>query len=127
MFAAKFGLDAASVATLTALQPESQAKLMASFAPKPNTRDVNALFRGHAKSFVSDDKCLGYCLEKGLDQTCLDTLIALGAEQRERVMADFCPRAGTRSPVGLFLSFCRSVTGVAGAKGKGKDTGGGGK
>lgn len=53
LFVAHWGLDEAACSALLQLDPEVQAKVIADFAPKPGTRDVNKLFHGFIRSVKS--------------------------------------------------------------------------
>mmetsp|Transcript_4886 Transcript_4886/g.14188 ORF Transcript_4886/g.14188 Transcript_4886/m.14188 type:complete len:600 (-) Transcript_4886:59-1858(-) len=52
-FVAQWNLDSAAQAALQQLAPEVQAKVLADFAPKPGTRDVNRLFHGFIRSVLN--------------------------------------------------------------------------
>mmetsp|Transcript_37698 Transcript_37698/g.56942 ORF Transcript_37698/g.56942 Transcript_37698/m.56942 type:complete len:445 (+) Transcript_37698:146-1480(+) len=51
-FATQWGLDELAHQKLRELPPHSQARVLAEFAPRPGTRDVNRLFHGFLKSMV---------------------------------------------------------------------------
>jgi len=122
-FAQQWGLDAQALEILLSLSTESRARLYVSFAPKPHTRDVNALFRGFVRSLQRSERCMSWCVERGLDQACLNVLLSMSPDNMEQVMANFSVRPGTRNPCSLFQSYCRSISGE---KGKGKGKGGSG-
>jgi len=122
-FAQQRGLDAQALKILLSLSPKTRARLYGSFAPKPHTRDVNALFRGFVRSLQRSEWCTAWCVERGLDQACLNVLLSMSPDNMEQVMTNFCARPGTRNPCSLFQSYCRSFSGE---KGKGKGKGGSG-
>lgn len=121
-FVAQWNLDATALETLMELSPDSRTRLYESFPPKLDTQDLNVLFRAVAKSLRIEDWCAAWCFRRGLDKTCLDAMLALSPEQIEHAMVGFSPKPDTRNPVGLFMSYCRSLsTGVGQGKSKGAE------
>lgn len=59
-----------------------------------------------------------WCSEKGLDASCLETLLSLEPSHRDSVLSGFAPKGDTKNPTGLFMSYVRSMS--SGPKGAGK-------
>lgn len=124
-FVMQWGLDEGSHASLLGLPPELQKKVVSSFEPKENTKDVNKLLDGFIRSLQSDyvpgtksgslegdhsdENCAAWCIDQGLNDACLVALLALDPEHRLEAMARFAPNNTTKNVVGLFLGFLRSV------------------
>ena len=53
--------------------------------------------------------CEVSCTKWGVEQSCVDAMLALSPEDRSEVTSRFAPRPGTQTPVGFFLAFCRCV------------------
>lgn len=64
------------------------------------------------------EKCDAWCSAKGLEAVCVDTLIGLTNEIRERVLGGFSAKENTKNPTGLFMSYVKSM--AAGPKGSSK-------
>jgi hypothetical protein len=146
-FVARWGIDEGSQTTLLQLDPDTQATVIRGFAPKAHTQNVDKLFAGYVRSlqsgaapsrtvpspiaaapvevtFEDSAACEAFCTDWGLDQTCVDALLALAPDERSEVTSRFAPKPGTRNLVGLFHSFCGSIGQGAKAAAKGNVNGG---
>jgi hypothetical protein len=142
-FLEKWGLDDSARAMLEQMPEEAQQRVVNEFSPKTHTRNMNGLFMGFCRSvgglqrqadhsgldfespedqLAMREQCEAWCAEKGLDSPCVDTLLALPGSVRNSILEGFVPKADTRNPSGLFMSYVRSMS--SGPKGAAK---GGGK
>eukprot|EP00747_Dinoflagellata_sp_TGD_P032851 gnl/TRDRNA2_/TRDRNA2_136248_c0_seq2.p1 gnl/TRDRNA2_/TRDRNA2_136248_c0~~gnl/TRDRNA2_/TRDRNA2_136248_c0_seq2.p1 ORF type:complete len:556 (+),score=105.81 gnl/TRDRNA2_/TRDRNA2_136248_c0_seq2:61-1668(+) len=129
-FIRKHDLDDEAITILAQLPQDVQAEVCNGFRPKPGTKDVNRLFHNYMRTLLGRaeeaaaasaepepaehtpetiDKCSEWCGDNGLDDACLEALLELGLDDIEKVMNNFAPKAETRDPINLFLSYVRSM------------------
>lgn len=137
-FVALWALDEDSTKMLGSMSPEVATQVMSGFMPKNKTRDVNALFKGYARSImngaggfgagaavaesdsgstrgapVPNADILAFASKWGLDDSSVASILQLSPEQRLRVLTSFAPKPGTRNVNALLLGFVRSVSAIA--------------
>jgi hypothetical protein len=84
-------------------------------------RDASGGLGGEPQDSPADYET--WCADKGLDASCLETLLSLDEGLRARVVGPggFAPKPGTKNPSSLFMSYVRSI--ASGPKGASKGGG----
>jgi len=125
-FVQTWQLNESAQATFLTLPAELQAHVMAEFAPKPNTRDVNQVFHGFVNSVrgrasgvragpppgrlaVDEGQFQQFVQVWGLSEDAQAAFTQLQPHLQAQVMRDFAPKPNTRDVNQVFHGFVKSV------------------
>eukprot|EP00930_Biecheleria_cincta_P066580 TRINITY_DN5274_c0_g1_i1.p1 TRINITY_DN5274_c0_g1~~TRINITY_DN5274_c0_g1_i1.p1 ORF type:complete len:428 (-),score=74.69 TRINITY_DN5274_c0_g1_i1:81-1364(-) len=113
LFVDSWGLDADSVAVLENLPPSALQEVLAGFAPKPGTKDVNGLFRKYAASIhraaMPENELQPFVDAWGLDAASVAVLEQLPSSALQEVVSGFAPKPDTKDVNGLFRKYAESI------------------